>query len=413
MAVTLYEKKQDCCGCGACKNVCHRDAISMVADEDGFLYPEIDAQLCVECGACQKVCGYQNLPDRSRPIACYAAAAKDEAILRQSSSGGVFAVLATQCLRASGVVYGAEMISRDGEMSIQHSRVDDEESLPLLQGSKYVQSNIEYTYREAKKDLQAGRYVLYSGTPCQIAGLHSYLGKEYERLLTVDVICHGVPSKQLFQDFLASQEEKKHGKIQKFVFRVKTNGQGMVTLIRIRRASGKIVHEIKNCHRYSYMYFFENSYFFRSSCYRCPFTTQERVADITLGDYWGFHQEHPEITESVLSNSRGVSCVLVNTQRGLQYIKKCEDLMVTLETEFAKIDKHNVQLHTPSKVSEKSEVLLNRYRKEGYKSLEEYYEQNCWFDAIIQGLRSACPVGIKRVVRRTVGCIDRVVRKRN
>lgn len=406
MSVKLFEREQDCCGCGACKNVCPRDAISMVADVNGYVYPHIDTQRCIECNACEKVCGYRSAPQKSLPKVCYAVAAKDKQLLDRAASGGLFAALAVKILREGGAVYGTAMFSEKQEMVIRHIRVDSEQELPMLQGSKYVQSDIAWTYRQAKHDLREGRSVLFSGTPCQIAGLVSYLGRPYENLLTVEVICHGVPNSRMFQDFLKILEEKEGRAITDFHFRSKKKGQGMNTYVSYLGTDGKRTSSCRNGHTYSYMHYFLKSYIYRTSCYSCPFAAAERVADITIGDYWGFHEEHPVLPSDVcLSNVRGVSCALLNTENGIRSFDKIRKSLTVLETGFEKIAKHNAQLCAPCSCQQERDVILRIYREQGYGAVEQHYRKNCWKVRLTAMVLDLIPKGLKRAMKRMVGLL--------
>ena len=406
MAVTLFENKQDCCGCGACKNVCPRDAITMTADANGFLYPQIDAQLCVECGACQKVCGYQNIPDRSRPIACYAVAAKDEAVLKKSASGGIFAVMARRFLELGGVVYGVAMPMEADGLTARHVRIDSVQALAALQGSKYVQSDTDMTYRQARQDLRKGKQVLFSGTPCQIAGLLAFLGRKYENLLTMEVICHGVPNGRMFRDFLKTLEQQKGSNVAAFYFRTKEKGQGMNTCVDYLAADGKHTATNRNGHLYSYMHYFLKSYIYRSNCYSCPFAAAERVADITIGDYWGFHEEYPALKPDVkLSNAKGVSCVLLNSETGVRHFEECRSDLTVLETEFEKIAKHNEQLRKPCAERKERDAILRLYREQGYNAVEQHFQKTCRKDRIVSVVMDLVPKGLKRSIKRIIGLL--------
>ena len=220
--IVLFEDKKDCCGCGACMNKCPKKAITMCEDEAGFVYPVINEELCVKCGACQKACGFKSeiTGDTSFEQKVFAFSSKDDVVITTSASGGAFAEIAKKVLtEKNGVVYGSISENRDKDWKVHHTRIDNINDLSSLQGSKYVQSEIGTTYSDVKQDLSEGRFVLFSGTPCQIDGLNHYLGKQYDNLLTVDIICHGVPSRKLYTDFLRSQEEKLGCKIDRFVFR--------------------------------------------------------------------------------------------------------------------------------------------------------------------------------------------------
>lgn len=259
-SIVLFDDKKDCCGCGACMNVCPKNAIRMAEDEVGFVYPEIDQNLCIGCGACKKACGYQMQPMMQKSEAVYAAASNDDNLLRKSASGGAFAVLAENVLKKGGVVYGAALPLENGKLEPKHLRIDTVERLTELQGSKYVQSAIGDTYAQAKKDLLDGKSVLFSGTPCQIAGLKQYLKKDYENLLTVDIICHGVPSKRFFQSFMEDYGKKLGGTITEFYFRDKSKGQGMITRSVYKNKNGEQQEKIIVGNLLSYFNFFLRSY---------------------------------------------------------------------------------------------------------------------------------------------------------
>ena len=208
--------KQDCCGCHACASVCARHSITMQEDNEGFLYPVVDASTCIDCGLCEKVCPVINQDEPRKPLKVYAAKNRNEEIRRQSSSGGIFTPLAESVIREGGVAFGAKF---DKDWNVVHAWTDTIEGIADFRGSKYVQSIIGDTYREAREFLKQGRKVLFSGTPCQIAGLRKFLRKEYENLLTVDVVCHGVPSPLVWREYL--KENTKGKEILRIDFREK------------------------------------------------------------------------------------------------------------------------------------------------------------------------------------------------
>lgn len=400
MAVTLFEIKENCCGCGACANACGQKAISMEEDEFGFQYPQIDERKCISCGACQKVCGHQSPPTKYRAGACYGATAKEEPLLERSASGGVFAVLAKEILAQGGVVYGAAMPLEQGGFMPKHIRIDDAAELPLIQGSKYVQSDTGTTFLQTKEDLQADKRVLYSGTPCQIAGLLKYLGKEYDNLLTAEVICHGVPSAKMFRDFISVQEEMLGGKITGFAFRSKEKKQTKLAIMQLSRQD-RISQLVKAGHELSYLHYFAKGLISRDSCYQCPFATAQRVADITLGDFWGFHEEYPR--EHRLNDCKGISCVLTNTFRGEQIVDALKAQLTIVNTESHKIVRHNAQLNAPCKYSQERDVVLRAYRKGGYRAVEDHYRAACKIERLRYSLTALIPQNLKRQLKRMKG----------
>lgn len=401
--IILFNDKKECCGCGACMNVCPKSAITMQEDEFGFVYPIIDNDTCIECGACKKVCGYQSIPEKHQVKSVYAAANRNDNSLKKSASGGVFAVLAEHVIDNGGVVYGSSMETVDGKLTPMHIRIDKKSDIIKLQGSKYVQSDIGFSYKAVRKDLLDGIMVLFSGTPCQIAGLRQFLQKDYDNLLLAEIICHGVPSKQLFQDFIENYGNKLGGKIQEFYFRDKSKDQGMITracyVVRNRKTE-----KVKHGQLLSYMSFFLKSYTYRINCYSCPFATPERAADLTLGDFWGFHEEYPSYHEE-LSNGKGISCLLVNTEKGSQVIDKCSSNFSLMYSDFEKVLRHNDQLHSPSKYSSKREEILDIYKANGYTAVEDYFHKNYKKDILKYSLSSAMPKGLKRSIKKLVGLL--------
>jgi len=215
--------REDCTGCHACQVVCPHDAIEMEADPAGFLYPTVDLERCTECRRCKVACPVLNPPPRHSPPTAYACMARDDALRKASSSGGVFSLLAQDTLGLGGVVFGAVL---DERMDVVHERAETNEDLPALQGSKYVQSRMGSTYREVRDSLRSGRAVLFSGTPCQVAGLRSYLGRDFDGLLCVDIVCHGVPSPRVWHRYLQHLEGEYQARPITAVFRRKDEGGG-------------------------------------------------------------------------------------------------------------------------------------------------------------------------------------------
>lgn len=289
-----------CAGCGACANRCPRGCIRMEPDGEGFLYPRIDTERCVECGLCEKACPVLGFRMESGDYGTFAVHNRDENIVRASSSGGVFTALAKYTIGRGGAVYGAGF--RD-DWTVAHLRVDQLEQIPALQGSKYLQSDMGTAYAQAKRDLKNGLPVLFSGTPCQVAGLRQYLGREYDNLLCVDIICHSVPSPQVWRRCLQSI-----GIPAAVNFRDKRESwQGYYLSVSLDDGREVLVRGHEN----RYMRAFIQGLSTRPSCYGCRFKGANRGSDLTLGDFWGIETVCP----GALHRS-GTSLVLVQSERG-------------------------------------------------------------------------------------------------
>ena len=373
--IKLFEGKIDCCGCAACMNICPKKAITMKTDSDGFDFPEINNDLCIECGLCKKVCAFQNVsvPD-TKPLATYVAINKKKDVLINSASGGIFAALAFLVFEKNGVVFGC---AYNDNMKPEHVCVDNSMDIKKIQGSKYVQSNINTSYSEVKKHLDNGRWVLFTGTPCQIAGLKSFLGKDYNNLITADLICHGVPGTAFFEGYIKYLGEKLKGKVIDFKFRDKSKGWG---LIRKRLYNGKVVYKKNNkileksvptITSYYYRYFLKGD-IYRENCYECKYACSGRVGDFTIGDYWGIEKAHPEI-----ETKNGVSVLLVNSQKGIELIEDLKKYLDLTKSTFELARKQNGQLNRPTAKGNKREEILRTWRDGGYHAVaKEYYRVN-------------------------------------
>ena len=321
--------KNSCVGCRSCEQVCPKRAITMKEQEDGFLYPYIDEERCIECALCVKHCPTQMKKNNSiMPISVFAFRNKNDAQVLQSASGGVGVLTAQKIIEKSGVSYG---VAYDAVFCAKHIRVDDLSELPRIQSSKYVQSDTGDTYSQVQKDLQSGKMVLYTGTPCQIAGLYSFLGKEYEKLYTIDLICHGVPSPKFFKKYLEFQNRKTDGKTIYFNFRSKDKrGWGTQYLLKTKT---KTKTKTLSLDRYGKHFMKGDCY--RESCYQCEYANIHRVGDLTIGDFWGIGKSHPDFY-----SEKGVSSVFVNTEKGRRLFDSIKDeawvINATLEEAMVK-----------------------------------------------------------------------------
>lgn len=305
MSVRLT-KKADCCGCGACQQSCPKNCITMEPDGEGFLYPKVDESICVDCGLCEKVCPIL-LVRRSQPSAvdAYAAYVPDEQLRQCSSSGGVFSVLAKEILGRGGVIAGAAF---DEDFSVRHILVEKDEDMNRLRGSKYVQSRMEDTYIQIQSLLKQGKSVLFTGVGCQVAGLKAFLGRDYDNLYTVDVLCHGVPSPKVWKQYLAQQEQHFGAATVAASFRDKRKGWKSFSMV-LNFENQKQYHEILDLD--AYMRLFLANICLRPSCHSCRFKEFPRLSDLTIGDAWGIEKHMPD-----LDDDRGTSVVLANSSKG-------------------------------------------------------------------------------------------------
>lgn len=297
--------KNHCCGCSACAQICPKQCIAMMPDSEGFCYPKINETICVKCGLCEKVCPMLKSQNMQGQVHAWAAYCKEDKIRLASSSGGIFSLLAEEILEEGGVVFGAAF---DGQMMVHHVAVESVRDLERLRGSKYLQSRIENSYADVKAYLAADRKVLFSGTACQIAGLLHFLGRPYEKLWTVDVLCHGVPTPTLWKNYLSEQNRAFKMPVRQISFRDKSQGWKKYQ-VAWKVEGGKIYRQPAS--RNSYMRLFLSNICLRPSCYDCHFKGFPRVSDLTLGDCWGVEQHSPE-----MDDDKGTSVVIVNTEKG-------------------------------------------------------------------------------------------------
>lgn len=308
------EEKQDCCGCRACEQACPKTCITMKADEEGFSYPTIDEDSCIHCGLCERICPVKNTQqDNGRNPEVYAAYSLDETLRRDSSSGGVFSLLAEKILEDGGLVYGAAMEGR----CVRQIRVVSKEELYRLRGSKYVQSDVGETYLQARKDLAEGKTVLYTGTPCQIEGLLHFLGEAPEKLVCVDIICHGVPSPMVWDRYCSFREKKAGAQIASVSFREKGDGWKQYA-VQMGFCNGAVYRRM---HRDDlYMRAFLHDFSLRPSCYRCKFKKVGRISDITLADFWGAQLACPG-----MDDDKGLSLVMIHSEAGRRLFSMLEE----------------------------------------------------------------------------------------
>lgn len=323
-----------CCGCSACYAICPRKAIAMQPDDEGFLQPVIDHQLCINCGKCEDVCPVEHTEKKRVPIATYAANAKNDTLRDGSSSGGVFTVLAIETIKNGGVVFGAGFEQKTWR--IIHKAAQTIEQLEDLRGSKYVQSDTCDTYNEVRHLLVSGRRVLFSGCPCQVAALNRFLGEKYDNLLTVDLICHGVPTPLAWRKYLETREKKNQGAITKATTRRFCKWREFTLSFEFSSPDGRRSRYSSDRWHDSFMHSFVSFWSLRASCFHCRFRNLKSGADITLGDYNNVADINPE-----MDDDRGSSVVVVSTPNGKHTIEKIRNRLILQESALSHVIKAN------------------------------------------------------------------------
>lgn len=370
--------------------MCPKGAISIKRNSEGFIEPLIDKEKCINCGICLKKCPQvDEALKRNKPIKCYAAKNKENEKLKNGSSGSIFSVIADYVLNNRGVVYG---VAFNDNLNLNTIRITNKKDLIDLMGSKYIQSNTRDTFSLVKKDLKKDLLVLYVGTPCQIAGLKNFLGEEYEKLITIDLVCHGVPSEKLFKKYIESIEKKYKSKVKNYYFRNKEkNGWGLNTKIILE--NGKKLYVSANLDPY-YKSFLEGKTY-REACYNCKYANTSRVGDITLADFWGIRKEHPDFNTNL-----GVSAILVNTKKGIEIFNKLESKIEFIETSIDKISNENKNLIRPTK---RPNIRTNVYENLDNINFEKYAKEKLKFKRELKDIiKNAVPHRIKKIIKHTI-----------
>ena len=357
------KNKEKCSGCHACYSVCPTKAIKMVEDEKGFKYPVVDQSKCVNCRLCEKVCPIINKKIVNNEPKAYSCYNKNDDIRSKSSSGGIFTLLASKILEKNGVVFGASFTN---EFMVEYIYVEKEEELYKLRGSKYLQSIIGDSYKQVKKFLEEGRYVLFTGTPCQVEGLMAYLNKKYEKLFTQDIICHGVPSPKVWKRYLEYRKIEDAEEPLEINFRNKDNGWKNYNL-KFRYKE----HEYKNNQSMDkYMQAFLKNVSLRESCYNCSFKKINRLSDITLADFWGIEKINPEMFDD-----KGTSLVIVNNEKGKELFKEIQNEVVKEEVNLNEAIKYNPSMITSSKPDKNREEFFENLEKMDFNELVNKYTE--------------------------------------
>ncbi len=360
----LSKNKAECCGCSACEKSCPVEAIHFEKDDEGFNYPVIDKTVCINCGQCERICPVANPQyDNAAKPYVYAAILKNELQRMKSTSGGLFYAISKWILGKGGFVYGATI---DDNHQVCHIEVDNEHDLQELRGSKYVQSEIGDIYKKIKDRLQAKSWCYFTGTGCQVAGLKAFLKRNYEMLITSDIVCHGVPSQWLFDQHISYLENKYKGKVVEYHFRNNEKGTGGERFI-VETSKGKIKKVLNPTYNISpYLYSFMYGMTLRWSCYDCKFAKIPRQGDITLADYWGVKDFFPD-----MDNSKGMSLCLINTEQGKKVWDDIRKMCYYRESNVQDASFHNRNLIRTSILHEYRSSIYSKIRKDGYAIIAE------------------------------------------
>lgn len=372
MRNTVLKEMDKCSGCGLCETVCPAQAIKMEYDKSGFIYPVIQKEKCIDCGLCERKCVVKTV-SVEYPRTCYAGVHLDEKIRAKSSSGGMFAALAEYTLEQGGVVFGAAVVPKGKIVTVKHIMIKNKEELKKLQGSKYVQSDIRECYTNVKQQLAEGKKVLFSGTPCQVAAMKNYLGKEYDDLLLVDLICHGTPSTLHWEKSLEEKIQKDE-KVSAVSFRGKEGY--MQGEIEFKTEADRIRKENYSFRNDSYYSMFLNADSYREGCYQCQYARPERVGDITIGDFWGFEKAYDRAQiekDAKISLEEGNSLIAVNTEKGLSICNKLNgEKMWLYVADYEEAVKYNPQLSQSSKKGKNRTTFLTLYKVGGWELVSIY-----------------------------------------
>lgn len=371
-------EKSLCSGCNACVSVCPKQCIAMRSDKDGFLYPEIDETVCIDCGKCSRTCPVLKSSTESGDVPkSYAAYNKDNDIRLKSSSGGIFALLAQQTLSKGGVVFGAAFT--DDFYAVKHIAIESVDDLPRLMGSKYLQSEIGDSYVLARKYLEEGRQVLFTGTPCQIGGLNAYLNKNYDNLFTQDIICHGVPSPKVWKKYVKFRETEAASKTRRTFSRHKKYGWKTYS----------VQFEFSNCTEYVqvlskdlYMRGFLAHLFLRPACHNCSFKQLHRQSDLTIADFWGIQNILPEFDDD-----KGTSLVIVNSDKGDRMMEQIKDNLMWAEVDTLTAVSYNSAMLNSVTAHPKREEFLNKLDSVQFDRLiNEYAVTKRTFKSIVKSV---------------------------
>ncbi len=378
--------QENCCGCTACASICPHGAITMKEDNFGFIYPHVNTELCTNCGLCEKVCAFHADYDKSMNLSeplIYAARHKSMQEIETSRSGGAFIAISDYILDMGGIVYGA---GYSDHFRVVHKRAVTKEERNEFKGSKYVQSDLRNIFPLIKKDLKDGYWVLFSGTPCQTAGLASYIGKRLsEKLVLVDIVCHGVPAPFVWRDYINYIEKKYKQQIIQVNFRDKSKigWSGHVESFTL--------HNNKKKTRTTFTNIFYNNIILRPSCKQCFYTNFCRPSDFTIADYWGWEQ----ISSTFNNDNKGCSLLFINTSKGGLIFDHIKQYLNLIKSSKDKCIQPN--LISPTIFSQECEVFRKQYQEKGFKYIAKKYGRPTYKEQL-QNVKGK----IKRLIKKSI-----------
>ena len=360
----VIKNKSNCCGCGVCETICPRKCISLCQDEEGFSYPIINKELCINCDTCERACPVLhppiiNLSDNQM----YACSSYDTDSKLNSSSGGAFYLLASSIISNGGIVFGVKM-SQDYRFSLFTSISSNKELFSIL-GSKYIQARTERIYKTVNQELESGKLVLFSGTPCHIAALKNYLNKKYDNLFLVDLSCHGVPSEKAWNYYLDCKEEKENAKVVSASFRNKESGWKEFSLS-TDYSNGS--HHAETFTKDSFGKAFNKRLLFRPSCEHCRFKGLNRWSDLTLADFWGID----EITDA-FADCKGTSLIIVHTEKGARMIENIRNLAKIIPVSHEQGTRRNPYIYRSVVPHSNKKKFFELLENESFDDLVEQY----------------------------------------
>ena len=390
------KKKEDCCGCTACYSVCPKKAITMQADEEGFQYPLVDSDKCVNCGLCEKVCPTKNkqVPETDQPMKAYVVRNKKESTLLNSASGGFFSALGEYIISKKGYVFG---VVYDENMRVCHWGTNTLNGITRFQSSKYVQSDLKNVFSDVQNLLNLGELVCFSGTPCQIEGLKRFLRKDYSNLITVDLICHGVPSPMLWDKYIETQKERNKSRIVKINFRSKDYGYHNSTL-KINFENGRIHHGSSRNDAMMKCFFGEIAS--RPSCYNCAFKYSRHESDFTIFDAW-----HGAQLVGQADDEKGYTHLFVQTGKGETYLNEIQNGLKIFEEDYNKaIVLDGTMVFESAKPHKNRAVFLKCVKEEGLEAAMKRYIPIRKKDVIIVSTKSLLHrLGLLNTAKKIVG----------